>query len=118
MRKYLWEKIERARQEPEHVRRRYVFICLAVSMLFIIGIWLLSLKEGLGTVSTGIPEVIKDGKQVIAPDNEPSLNELLNQSAPLRIENESQNGEDFFQTQLEERQKQEQSNNEGVSSPQ
>ena len=39
------EKIISIRQQPESVRMRYLFICLAVSMAFVVIIWLFSLKD-------------------------------------------------------------------------
>lgn len=38
------DKIEQIRQKPEHIRMRYVWICVLVSMLFVLGIWVISFK--------------------------------------------------------------------------
>ncbi len=39
--------IENIRQKPEHIRKRYVLAGVAISMFFIIIIWLFSLSETL-----------------------------------------------------------------------
>lgn len=39
------EKIEEIRQKPEHERVRYVWGAVAISMLFVVIIWIVSLKE-------------------------------------------------------------------------
>ena len=41
----LSEKIEQIRQKPEHVRLRYVWFLVALSMTFIFIIWIFSLKS-------------------------------------------------------------------------
>lgn len=38
------DKIEEIRQKPEHIRMRYVWVMVAISMFFIIAIWFFSLK--------------------------------------------------------------------------
>ena len=40
-----YDKIEEIRRKPEHVRLRYVWVCVAISMVFVVGIWVLSLKN-------------------------------------------------------------------------
>lgn len=42
---WLAGKIEEIRRKPEHVRLRYVWLMVAVSMVFVIVIWLFSLKS-------------------------------------------------------------------------
>lgn len=37
------EKIEKMQAEPEHVRIRYVWISVAISMVFIVAIWIFSI---------------------------------------------------------------------------
>jgi Na+/H+ antiporter NhaC len=39
------KKIEAIRQKPEHIRMRYVWVMVAISMFFIIIIWLISLSS-------------------------------------------------------------------------
>lgn len=101
----LFEKIEQIRKEPEHIRKRYVIICLSVAMVFIIGIWLLSLKESFHNVAREIPEAAEEGKDLLPTgEGTPSLNTLLEQASPLRVEGEeTKTGQEFFQEQIENR---------------
>jgi urea transporter len=42
----LYEKIEEIRSKPEHIRMRYVWAMVAITMLFVLVIWFFSLKSG------------------------------------------------------------------------
>lgn len=53
----LSEKIEEIKRKPEHVRLRYVWFFVAVSMVGILAIWVFSLKANIGNVSSGIDNV-------------------------------------------------------------
>ena len=94
----LWEKIEKIRQEPEHIRVRYVMLSVSVSMVFIIGIWLLSVQDSVSTAIKDMPEAVEEGKNITG--GAPSLNDLFEQSAPLRIENNGVEGSEFFDQEL------------------
>ena len=97
----LWEKVEAIRQEPEHVRMRYVMFCVGGSMVVIVGIWLLSVRESFTRTAGEIPDVVEQGKQGIG--GIPSRNDLFEQSAPLRIEDKEVDGSQFFEQQLEKK---------------
>lgn len=85
------EKIEDVRCQPAHVRMRYVWGSVAISMLFVVAIWLFSMgnlfqgdkeKESAGAdASTNITEQLKNLKQ-----QAPSLKDLSDKS--LSVENE------------------------------
>jgi preprotein translocase subunit SecF len=45
------EKIEEVRQKPEHIRMRYVWFWLAVSMAFVVLIWIFSVKENFRSIN-------------------------------------------------------------------
>lgn len=87
--KKISDKIEEIRNEPEHVRIRWVWISVIVSMLFILAIWIFS----MGSLFQGdenkdnslqlpnITEQLPDLKQVA-----PSLEDFSDQV--LTIENE------------------------------
>jgi len=96
----LSEKIEAIRREPEHIRVRYVVLCVSVSMVFIVGIWLLSIEDSVSTVARDIPQAVEQGKN-IAP-GAPSLSDLFEQAAPLRVgvEEKKIEGSEFFEQQL------------------
>ncbi len=102
MRKSLWDRIEAIREQPEHIRQRYVFICLFSSMIFIIGIWILSLQEGMNNIKIVIPETIKTGKDLLPKDKKPSLTDLWQEATPLHLdEKKVLEGKDYFEAQIQ-----------------
>ncbi len=97
----LWEKIEWIRKQPEHIRMRYVFGCLLVSMAFIFGIWLLSLKESFQSISRDVPAAAEKGKELLPSGQTPSLSDLLEQAAPLRVDGQKEKtGQEYFNEQF------------------
>jgi hypothetical protein len=99
----IWKKIEEVRRQPEAVRMRYALVCLAVSMLFVIGIWMLSVNESFHSVSGNVPQVFEKGKGLV-PDETPSLGDMLKQASPLRVDNGKETtGQQFFDDQLKAR---------------
>lgn len=97
----LWEKIEWIRKQPEHIRMRYVFGCLAVSMAFIVGIWLLSLKESFRSISKDVPAAVEQSKELLPDGGTPSLSDLLEQAAPLRVDGQNEKtGQEYFEEQF------------------
>jgi len=44
----IFKKIEQIREKPEHIRRRYVGICVFISIIIIGGIWVITLKGSYG----------------------------------------------------------------------
>lgn len=95
----LFEKIATIRKEPDHVRMRYVVLCVTVSMIFIVGIWLLSVQESVSTAARDLPEVVDKSKDLTG--GAPSLNNLFEQAAPLRIEDKNISGSEFFDQQVQ-----------------
>lgn len=96
-----WEKIEWIREQPENIRMRYVLGCLFVSMAFILGIWLLSLKESFQSIKRDVPEVSEKGKELLPANGATSLKDLFNQSVPMRIDGQKeQTGEEYFEEQF------------------
>jgi hypothetical protein len=98
----LWEKIEQMREEPEHVRQRYVVIAVSVSMVFIIGIWLLSVGENVTQTASDIPKAVEGGKSLVP--GTPSLNSLFGETAPLRLETDPVPGKQFLDEEITNRQ--------------
>ena len=97
----IWEKIEWIREQPESIRMRYVLGCLLVSMTFILGIWLLSLKESFQNISRDVPAAAERGKELLPSGDVPSLGNLLEQSAPLRADGQSEKtGQQYFEEQF------------------
>ena len=55
----LAEKIEKIKKEPEHIRLRYVWLCVFLSMFFVITLWIFSLQAN-NTVETDEIDGIMD----------------------------------------------------------
>lgn len=97
----IWGKIEWIRAQPEHIRMRYVLGYLFISMLFILGIWLLSLAENFQGMKKDIPAAALKGKELLPKEGVPSLSGLLEQSVPLRVDEErEQSGKEYFDKQF------------------
>ena len=100
----IWKRIEYIRQQPESVRMRYLLGCLVVSMLFILSIWLLSLRESFGIISSEVPAAPQSIPEALSGGSGQSLNDLVEGQTPLRVEENQNSGENsFFETQLNER---------------
>lgn len=41
----IFDKIDHIRQKPEHIRVRFVWLCVAISMVFVLIFWVISLKS-------------------------------------------------------------------------
>lgn len=101
MRSLLQQKIEEIRSKPEEVRRRYALVGVSICMVFVFGIWLLAMEDGFSTVAQEIPTAF--GEDSSLNKGWPSLNDLFNQTTPLRIEEKPMEGSEFFRQQLEEK---------------
>jgi Tfp pilus assembly protein PilO len=78
------EKIEAIRRQPENIRLRYVWICVAVSMFVIILVWIFSISSMLAEEKKNSPQTPTDvqnlGQQLQDLKNQsPSLKDLSNQ---------------------------------------
>lgn len=68
------EKIEEIRQKPEHIRIRYVWALVAICMVFVIIIWVISLKAQNNS---------NTGAEIKSPLDANTLNELQDQKKSL-----------------------------------
>lgn len=59
----IYDKLEEIRKKPEHIRMRYVWMMVIISMVFVIAIWIFSLK-GNQENKPLIPEEIKSSEIV------------------------------------------------------
>jgi hypothetical protein len=50
------DKIEEIRKKPEHVRLRYVWFFVVLSMLFVVALWIFSLKAAVQDQQEPSPE--------------------------------------------------------------
>jgi|GEM_PF-983622 len=98
----LWEKIEWVREQPEHIRMRYVLGSLFVSMTFIVGIWLLSLAENFQSIREDVPAAALKGKELLPKEGAPSLSGLLEQAKPLGVDGQAEKtGQEYFNEQFQ-----------------
>lgn len=102
----LIRKIEEIRALPEHLRLRYVIGLVAICMIFIIGIWILTLREGfLGSVSevNTSTEQAKEGISTVRESfpNTDSLRTLKEQSEALKVNSGTESAEQFINQELE-----------------
>lgn len=44
-------KIEEIRRKPEHIRVRYFWVTMIISIIFVLFLWIFSLKENLSSIS-------------------------------------------------------------------
>lgn len=69
--------IETVRMKPEHIRRRYVLACVAVSMSVVAVLWLFSVGETFRTLSQGAGDVATDVTTILPkPPGDYSLNDV------------------------------------------
>ena len=98
----LWEKIEWVREQPEHIRMRYVLGSLFVSMAFILGIWFLSLAESFQNIKQDVPTAALKGKELLPKEGVPSLSGLLEQAKPLGVDGQAEKtGQEYFNEQFQ-----------------
>lgn len=83
--KALEKKILFIRQQPEEIRMRYLFVCLFVSMFFIIIIWLFSLQESAREITK--TKIILPPTEEIKNEGK-SLEALINSDQPLRVDSQ------------------------------
>ncbi|MDO8566385.1 MAG: hypothetical protein Q7S04_04385 [Candidatus Moranbacteria bacterium] len=96
-----WEKIEWVRRQPEHIRMRYVLGSLFVSMVFILGIWFLSLAESFQSIKQDTSAAAFKGKELLPKEGVPSLSGLLEQATPLRVDGQGEKtGKEYFNEQF------------------
>lgn len=95
----LQKKIEEIRRQPEDVRKRYALGAVSFSMVFVFGIWLLAMQDNVAVVAKDVPATLEKGKDMTG--GTPSLHDLFQQSAPLRIDDKNNNitGKEFFDQQ-------------------
>lgn len=99
------EKIEHIRALPEHIRLRYTVGAVVICMLFMIGIWILTIKQGFLEISPEVSRGKDQAEETISNASEAfpstdSLRTLKENSEALRVENKD-NAEEFINQELE-----------------
>ncbi len=81
------DKIENIRRQPEHIRLRYVWLGVIVSMIFIVIIWIFSLQE---TFKNSAPEFEESAslksQWESAKENMPSIKEFTQEQNNIQNE--------------------------------
>ena len=95
----LMDKIEDIRRKPEHIRLRYVWAMVAISMIFVVAIWFFSLgssiseqaniKNSAGDLS-GITSQLEQQKSSLT-DSVDSLKSAYSQNAIDSLQNDAVN---------------------------
>jgi len=95
-------KIEEIRQKPERIRLHYIWGLVAISMFFIIIIWVLSIKESAKSLHPDnnaiLPDIGKSLEEIGSIKNSaPSIDDLMKnaQNSINADEESSQNQEDL-----------------------
>ena len=96
----VWDMIDDVREQPEAVRRRYMYGCVTATMVFVLGIWLLSVSASFRSVSVETPELKEQAAQVLPKPDTSTLSGLLEQGRPLRVDDRGAKAEDFFEAEL------------------
>jgi heme exporter protein D len=85
------KKIEQIRHQPEHVRVRYVWICVAISMLVVLMFWFFSIASMFAEEKNNSDQ----NKTADVPNMQEQLQTLKNQAPSLKdLGNQSLSGND------------------------
>lgn len=80
------EKIKEIRNKPKHIRLRYVYGALSISMVFILLIWIFSVKNmfqssAMDTSTMPFSTLKEHFKESLPEEKTPSLEELLKENS-------------------------------------
>lgn len=100
------QKIEHIRSLPEHMRLRYAFGAVAICMIFVIGIWILTLKQGFLQMSPEVSKGKDQAEETLSniPEALPAtdtLKSLKENSESLKVNANKDNAEEFLNQELE-----------------
>jgi hypothetical protein len=99
----LWDAIDEIREKPEGIRRRYMLGYVSLTMVLVVGIWLISVQESFR--SAGMTESAEDmknqaGQILPSSSGTKSLSELFENGEALDAGNTSVPTEDFFENEV------------------
>ncbi len=103
MRFNLEQWVAKVQAQPEPIRMRYLFGCVAFSMLLVVGVWSLSVSEGLQSISQETKSAAKEVQGLLPKTDGFSLDNLLSGDKSLEERKREVSGELFFQEALESR---------------
>lgn len=93
--------IESVRQKPEALRLRYAFLSVAAIMVFVVGLWLLTVTENFQSVAEETSDQVSSVNAILPKPSEFSLDALLKSNQSLGTDREELSGEQYFQGQSE-----------------
>ncbi len=105
MRFNIEEWVARVQAKPEPVRMRYLIGSVAFSMLLVVGVWSLSVSEGLRALTESTQEATGSVQGILPKASNFSLDSLLSGEKSLEDRKKEVSGELFFQNQLDARTK-------------
>lgn len=90
------KKIEEIRRKPEHIRLRYAWLCVGVSMVFILIVWFFSLSAG--KLERKTPQTAVEQKQIFdqLQEEKKSLEDAT-RNMKNALDNQTENSEGFSQ---------------------
>lgn len=99
-------KIEEIREKPEHIRMRYVWGGVAISMFFIVIIWIFSLSESFKSNDSNknsdvLPDFKKSLEEASASNKIPSIQEMQNEQQKALEEIEKQKNQEGQEKETE-----------------
>jgi len=58
--KKIENKIQEIREKPEHVRVRYVMLCVAISMFVVFVVWMMNMQQSFSTIKSDNSDAVKN----------------------------------------------------------
>ncbi len=104
MRFNLEQWIAHVQAKPDHVRMRYLVGSVTLSMLMVLGVWSLSVSEGVRALSQSAQETANEVQGILPKTSNFSLDSLLSGEKSLEERKKEVSGELFFQEQLDSKQ--------------
>lgn len=93
--------VEKVREKPEHIRRRYVFLCAIISMILILGVWFLTVTESFQAVSTETGNAVDNTRSILPKPSNFSLDQFLNNKESLGTDKDKISGQQYFENQYQ-----------------
>jgi len=98
----IYDKLEEIRRKPEHIRLRYVWSLVAVSMVLVLAIWILSFRSSQevaapameGIDASKITDQLNQGKESLQNATEGFQNAFEQQQAAQQLQQDQQKQQD------------------------
>ncbi|MEP7162611.1 MAG: hypothetical protein ABI747_02505 [Candidatus Moraniibacteriota bacterium] len=93
--------IESVREKPEHIRYRYVILCVVAGMLLVLGVWFLTVTEGFKSVSSDAGSAAEGVGSILPKPSDFSLDQVLQGKETLGNQEEPVSGQQYFEGQYQ-----------------